>query len=134
MRDLEGNKGNAGREKDQTDNVESCPLYAEGVGEDINVTIDDRLRFEQFWVLVVDVPVAAEDQHDQQRTPRLVCTYLFEMTIFVTKASCKSSKIRSTTADEQVSIEEVLLHTLAASAAVLNLHASSGVFPGNESL
>ena len=60
--------------------------------------------------------------------------HLFETTTSLTSASCINSKIRRTTAGEQVSIEEVLLQTVSTSPAILNLQASSGVSPGKDNL
>lgn len=129
-------KGYAKGDEEQTDNVQSCSLDPKRVGQDINVAVYDLLRPEKFGILVVDVSVAPIITMASLIVAVLgsFLPYLLEITISATSASWMSSNIRSTIAGEQISIEEVLLHTASTSAALLNLFASCGLRPGNEIL
>ena len=89
----------------QTYHVEIRSLNSKGVREDVDIAIHNGLRLEQRRIFVVDIPAKPCISIDW-RVPMERKTYRFETTILLHNASCMSSRIRSSTAGNEISYSQ----------------------------
>ena len=89
----------------QTYHVEIRSLNSKGVREDVDIAIHNGLRLKQRRIFVVDVPAKPCISVDW-RVPMERKTYLFETTTSLLNASCMSSRIRSSTASNEISYSQ----------------------------
>ena len=89
----------------QTYHVEIRSLNSKVVREDVDIAIHNGLRLEQRRILVVDVPAKPCISVDWRVLMERE-TYLFETTTSLRNASCMSSRIRSSTAGNEISYSQ----------------------------
>ena len=91
--------------KVQTHHVKIRPLNSKGVREDIDISVHNGLRLEKRRILIVDIPVALCISTGWKGA-RERKTHRIEMTTLLYNASCMSSRIRSSTAGNQISYSQ----------------------------